>query len=159
MANSKATIKLFAWPRGVDNTQRNIILRGTISIGPTGTANIYPAGGFPLDWTSVQSGAGYSASTGLVGNAVIPSSYTGTAKDSVLGDVVLLPTEVDVWSAANPPSGYTYVVDRSVGKLHVLVPSNGASGASGPMVEFGGVVPVAMQNDTIQFTAVLPLNV
>lgn len=157
MANGTATLKAFKYPRGLDNTDRNFVLRGSITIGGVGGA-IYPVGGFPLDWTKVTNlNAGLSASG--QGYELIPSTYIGVNKDSVLGNVTLIPTEVDVWSSANPPSGYTYVVDASVGNLHILVPSNGASGASGPMVEFGGTLVSSILNDTIQFVAIIPKNI
>lgn len=156
MANGTATIKAFKFPRGGDDTLRNFILRGTITLGGVGGA-IYPVGGFPLTWTQVTNqNAGNSASG--QGYAEIPSSYIGVNKDSVNGNTTLLPTEVDVWSSSNPPSGYTYVVDASVGNLHILVPSNGASGASGPMVEFGGPLVSSILNDTLQFVAIFPKN-
>lgn len=154
MANSVATLKAFKFPRGGDNTQRNFILRGTISLSGGGGL-IYPVGGYPISWTTVTNqSAGVSASG--QGYIDIPSTYVGVNKDSVLGNVTLLPTEVDAWSSTNPPSGYTYVVDGTLGNLHIMVPSNGASGASGPMIEFGGTVVSSIQNDVIQFVAIFP---
>lgn len=152
MADSVATIKVFKYPQGVDNTQRNIILRGTISL----STGHYPVGGFPLTWTSAQNlNAGLNAA-GAVGTEYIPSPYTNVQVDSARGNVTYLPTEVDVWSAANPPSGWSYFVDTTAGKLHIMCPSNGASGASGPMVEYGGNLITSQLNDVIQFCAVFP---
>lgn len=139
MADATATISFFNHPQGFDTTNRNIVARGTIAL----STGHYPVGGFSLNWLVEQ----------------IKSQFTGVQKDSVKGNVTQLPTEVDVWSAANPPSGYSYAVDRSVGNLHILVPSNGASGASGPMVEYGGNLVTAQINDVIQFCAIFPKNI
>jgi hypothetical protein len=156
MSNAIATITVFPWPKGKDLTQTSIIRRGTIAFSGVAGA-IYPVGGFPLNWNSVL--AAETSSSGASSYAYTPSSYTGSVLDSVHGTVVQLPTEVDVWSAGNPPSGYTYVVDRSVGNLHIMVPSNGASGASGPMVEYGGTLITAQYNDVVQFCACFPADI
>lgn len=157
MANSVATIKTFKFPQGSDTTQRNVIKRGTISLSGGGGL-IYPVGGYPLVWTQTTSlSSGVSASG--QGYEDINSTYVGTQIPSTGANVLRFPTEVDCWSSTNPPSGYTYVVDATLGNLHIMVPSNGASGASGPMVEFGGTIVSAIQNDVIQFVAVFPLAI
>lgn len=149
------TIKEFAWPQGHDTTSRNIIIRGTMSISGVAGA-LYPGAGFTLNWGAVQSLSAGLAATGGSTISPISSGYTVPQIDSVKGTVVKLPTEVDVWSANNPPSGFQYSVDRSAGNLHLLVCSNGASGASGPLVEYGGILTTQMLNDSIQFCAVFP---
>jgi hypothetical protein len=57
MANSAATITIFAHPQGGDLTRNNIIIRGTIKV----SAGTYPTHGIPLNW-------------GQVGNSSLSSS-------------------------------------------------------------------------------------
>lgn len=144
MATSTATITVFPYPRGYDNTQRNQIVRGTIAL----SAGTYPAGGYSLTWS------------GIIGIQSIPipastPSSTSTPK----------PFDMDVKSTCNVttnfgtgPSGFIYVWDSVNGNLHVFETDGTASAASGPLVEFGGPLPGSMVNDVIQFTAVFYRN-
>jgi len=134
MAVSTATLSLYDYPKGVDNTQRFQVLRGTIAIS-TGT---YPVGGYALTWASLKNGGGGQTEAIPVGSAS-----------------TIIPVEVDVYDASTAPSGYIFVVDNA-GTLHVFIAANAASGTSGPLIE--GVGPNAnvtgtLQNATIQFTA------
>jgi hypothetical protein len=161
MANyGTAVLKEFPWPQGFDTTDRNIIIRGTISITNGGNPGaLYPGAGFPLSWGAVQNLTAGLASSGGSTISPVASGYAVPQIDSVKGTVVKLPTEVDVWSSQNPPSGFNYTVDRSSGNLHILVVANGASGNSGPMIEYGGTLTTQMLNDVIQFCAVFPKHV
>lgn len=134
-----ATITPFNYPNGFDTTNRTQIMRGTIVL----SGGLYPPGGFPLQWATEY----------------VKSSYVGSQTSATGVTTVNVPSEVDVWSAGNPPSGFVYATDRTTGNLHIMVQSNGASGASGPLVEFGGTIVTAMIQDTIQFTAVFPKNI
>jgi hypothetical protein len=145
MAASTATITVFPYPRGYDNTQRNQIVRGTIALS-NGT---YPVGGYTLTWS------------GIIGIQSVPipastPSSTSTPK----------PFDMDIKSTANVttmygtgPSGFVYVWDSVNGNLHVFVSAEReTSGNSGPLVEFAGTLPGSMVNDTIQFTAIFYRN-
>ena len=134
MAVAKATINVYAYPKGVTNDQRMEILRGTIAISTGGT---YPPGGFSLDWTGIESIKAIPAS------ASTPSSTGSPA-----------PIDVDVKSAQNPPSGYVYIWDNVVGNLHIFESNNGVSSNSGPLVEIGGAINNTIVADVIQFRAV-----
>ena len=139
MSTATATITPFGYPNGFDTTNRTQIMRGTIAISP-GT---YPPGGFPLQWATEY----------------VKSTWVGSQTSATGVTTVQVPTEVDVWSAGDPPSGYVYATDRTTGNLHIMVQANGSSGASGPLVEYGGNTLNSMQVDTIQFTAVFPKNI
>ncbi len=135
MAVSTATATLFDYPKGVDNTQRFQILRGTIAIS-TGT---YPGGGYAIDWASLKNGGGGRTEAIPVGSATS-----------------IFPVDCDVQDSGTIPKGYIFVVDN-VGNLHVFVAANAASGTSGPLLE--GVGPNAnvpgdlSGSTTIQFRA------
>lgn len=129
MAIATATITIFPYPKGSDNTQRCQILRGTIAISTGGT---YPPGGFPLSWT------------GLEQIKSLPGYGPGTA---------VTPIEVQFSPGANPPSGYVYIWDSVVGNLHIFESANGASNNSGPLLEIGGAIDNRIVTDSIQFEA------
>lgn len=129
MADSVATITVNKYPNGHDTTTRFIIVHGVITLN----AGHYPVGGFPLSWALDE----------------IKSTYANT---------VNLPTDVDVRSAANPPSGYSYIWDNVVGKLHIFVSDN-TSAASGPLIEWGGQLTGTMISDKIVFTALFPKQI
>jgi hypothetical protein len=134
MAVATATINVFPYPRGYDNTQRNTIVRGTISISTGGT---YPPGGFPLNWGGLE---GIKA---IPQSSLTPSS-TGT----------IFPVDVDVESSANPPSGYIYLWDNVLGNLHIFVVDHlSTSSSSGPLYELGGAIDNQIVTDSIQFRA------
>ena len=142
MANTSATITLFPYPKGIDNTQRMQILRGTISL----VAGTYPAGGIPLSWASLSNVDGES-----------PTVLINTSSGP-------FPVEVDVFSSAYNadgkgfgnigPSGYIYVWDSVNGNLHIFETWSGNTGFSGPLLELAGPVPSVVLNDVIQFTAI-----
>src|SRR5579864_6509771 len=96
MAIATATINVYPYPRGVDNTQRMEYIRGTISISTGGT---YPPGGFPLNWTGLEQ---------IKAIPVVAVSNT------------VQPFQVQIESAANPPSGYIYLTDGVTGNLHIF---------------------------------------
>lgn len=149
MANSAATITIFPWPKGIDNTQRNQIVRGTIAL----SAGTYPVGGYTLTWTGSNTNGETVISVPIA--ASTPSS-TGSPK----------PFDMDVKSVANVttqygtgPSGFVYLWDNVLGNLHIFVSAEReTSGNSGPLVEFAGVLPGSMVNDTIQFKAYFSKN-
>ena len=139
MAVSSATITVFPYPKGVDNTQRFHVLRGTIAV----TNGTYPPGGFPLNWTNLEQVKAIPA------GGSTPSSTGSPA-----------PIEVDIFSTSNQagfggigPSGYVYSWDNVLGNMHILEAANGVSNASGPLIEYGGNLDQHIVNDTIQFTA------
>ena len=144
------TITIYPYPKGIDNTQRFQVVRGTFSI-PAGT---YPLGGFPLDWSTATNANGETIAAIPV-PASSPSS-TGSPK----------PIDVDVKSSAynstnygSGPSGYIYLWDSVNGNLHIFLDyGSAASTSSGPLVEMGGNIPGLVVNDTIQFTAYFPRN-
>lgn len=143
MANVTATITYYGYPRGNDNSQRMQTRWGTIALSPTN--GTYPAGGIALTWNA-------SGTMTIPFPATAPSS-TGT----------IMPVDVDVKSVSatdgpggvgSGPSGYIYLWNNVNGNLHIFQSLNGASGASGPLVEIGGNVPWGVFTDTIQFKAV-----
>lgn len=138
MAVATAKITVFAYPQGVDNTQRMETLRGTIAISTGGT---YPPGGFPLDWTNIE---------GL--KAIPLGGLTPNSTNTPF------PTDVVVKSVQNPPSGYIYTWDNVLGNLHILESNNGVSTASGPLVEIGGAIDNKIVTDKIMFTATFVRN-
>lgn len=150
MANSAATITIFPYPRGFDNTQRMQVVRGTIAI----SAGTYPLGGFPLTWGSLS-----NANGSVIESVPLPSA-TPTSTGSIK------PVDVDVKSTAytstnygSGPSGYIYIWDSVNGNLHIFLDyGSAASTSSGPLVEMGGNVPGLVVNDTIQFTAYFARN-
>ena len=135
MAVATATISVYAYPSGHDNTQRRVRLTGKITISDGGT---YPPGGFPLDWTNLP---------GL--SAIPPGNSTPKSTGSPF------PIDVTVKSVQNPPSGFIYLWDNVLGNLHIFETDNGAGGssASGPLLEIGGALPHTIITDIIQFMA------
>lgn len=143
--NAVATITLFPYPKGIDNTQRMQIIRGTITLA--NSTSVYPKGGIPLSWQNISNVDGESLS-------VFPNTANGP-----------FPIEVDVFSAnyaasasniGPGPSGYIYTWDSVQGNLHILEVVSGNTGFSGPLVEFvtGQSIPAGVLNDAIQFTAI-----
>ncbi len=135
MAVATATINVDSYPSGYDNTQREQIVRGTISIATGGT---YPPGGFPLSWANIE------------GLKTIPP---GASTPSSTGTII--PVDMEIHSVQNPPSGYIYLWDSVVGNLHIFETDNGAAGsnASGPLLEVGGAIDNKIVTDKIRFTA------
>ena len=134
MALSTATATLYDYPKGVDNTQRFQILRGTIAL----SLGTYPPGGYAVDWASLKNG-------GSGRTEAIPIGSAST----------IVPVEVDVYDAGTAPTGYVFTVDVN-GFLHVFIAANAASGTSGPLIEGVGPnanVPGALVSATIQFSA------
>jgi len=144
MANATATVTIFPYPKGVDNTQRTQIIRGTIAI----SAGTYPLGGFPLAWN-------VSSTTGHVIEAIpIPGSTPSSTGGPKPFDMDVKSTAYTSTNYGTGPSGYVYVWDSVNGNLHIFVDyGSAASTSSGPLVEMGGNVPGLVVNDTIQFTA------
>lgn len=149
MAGSVATITILPYPKGIDNTQRCQIVRGTIAL----SAGTYPPGGFPLNWNNLQNTSGETIeSIPLGGNS--PSSTGSPA-----------PFDMDVKSVANNlsqygtgPSGFIYLWDNVLGNLHIFQVQQDGSGISGPLVEIGGALPHEVVFDTIQFEATFYRN-
>ena len=145
MANATATITVFPYPKGYDNTQRNQIVRGTIAI----SAGTYPTGGFPLSWSSIIG----------VQSVPIPGSTPSSTGGPKPFDMDVKSTAYTATNYGTGPSGYVYVWDSVNGNLHIFVDyGSAASTSSGPLVEMGGNVPGLVVNDTIQFTAVFYRN-
>lgn len=139
MAVSTATVSVYAYPKGVDNTQRYHILRGTIGV----TNGTYPPSGFPLNWTNLEQL-----------KAIPPGGSSPSSTGSPF------PIEVDIYSVAAQtgfggvgPSGYVYAWDNVNGNMHIYEAANGVSTASGPLIEYGGNLDQHIVADTIQFTA------
>lgn len=128
MALSTATITVYPYPKGHDNTQRRVRLTGTIAISTGGTV---PPGGFSLSWSNIPQ------------LSAIPQNSAGT----------LIPIDMQVKSVQNPPSGYIYLWDNVTGNLHIFEAANSSSGNSGPLVEVGGAIDNRIVTDVIQFTA------
>lgn len=129
-----ATPVPFGYPKGFDNTQRNQIVRGTFTF----TQGQYPPGGFTLSWGSLEG-------VQSIPPAQLYQSSTGS----------IIPIDVDVKSVAYPPTGIVWVWDNVNNRLHAMIAANSASGASGPLEEFGGAaLPGWMLNDIVEFTAV-----
>jgi hypothetical protein len=149
MAVSTATITVFGYPKGFDNTQRNVVVRGTIAV----TFGTYPPGGYPLNWNNVTN----------VNGELLESIPIGTTSPTSTGSP--FPIDVDVRSAANRPgtggtgpSGYIYLWDNILGNLHIFESANGSSNNSGPLIEIGGNLDANIVNDTIQFRAYFTRN-
>ena len=116
MAIATCTINVYPYPKGVDNTQRMQYIRGTFSISTGGT---YPPGGFPLSWSSLEQ---------IKAIPLNPSNSAPATTGSIQ------PFQVQVASAANPPSGYIYQVDSVLGNLHILESLILHSRSSGPLL-------------------------
>jgi hypothetical protein len=138
MAVSVVTLSTYGYPKGSTNDQRNQTVRGTVSF----SIGTYPVGGFPLNWGLLE---GVKA---IPAGSTTPSS-TGT----------ILPTDCDIKSVSNPPSGVIYTWDNVLGNLHIFLVGPGAAcSISGPLVEFypGANIPGWILNDTVMFRAVFP---
>jgi len=127
---STATINVYGFPKGHTVDQRNLTLRGTISI----TSGTYPLG---------PGGTGWTLNWGAVAGATPVAAAT-----------TLLPIDCDFKSIANPPTGWIYVWNSVTGNMHLYVCANASSNASGPLQEYNGNVPGSVVNDVIEFRAV-----
>lgn len=144
MAVSTLTVSVYNYPRGFDNTQRCQIVRGTFVI----TDGQYPAGGYPIDWSTATN------ATGEMIRAIPLGGLTPTSTGSPFPINVDVSSRADlVTSAGTGPSGFVYVWDNVLGNLHIFVSMNAASANSGPLVELGGALPHTVVTDTIQFQA------
>ena len=156
MAVSTATITIFGYPKGIDNTQRFQVVRGTIAVTPGDypTVGNSGQGGYQLSWGSLSNANG----------AVIESVPLPAATPSSTGSI--FPVEVDIQSSGytlnqfgTGPSGFIYVWDSVKGNMHIFVtPEREVSGNSGPLIEFAGPLSNAIVTDTIQFTAYFARN-
>src|SRR5437868_1301030 len=111
MANATATITVFPYPKGVDNTQRSQIIRGTIEI----SAGTYPLGGFPLSWANASNVNGQ-----MLESIPVPASTPSSTGGPV-------PFDMDVKSSCyvstnfgSGPSGFIYLWDSVNGNLHIF---------------------------------------
>lgn len=148
MANATATLTLYPYPKGVDNTQRNQVLRGTVAI----SAGDYPDGGLSLSW------GGLTNATGAVAPQAVPPFGSSPSSSGTLQpiDADFKSVGYAATAGGHGPSGYVYLWDNVNGNLHIFQSNNGVSNVSGPLIESvtGGTIPGAVINDTIEFTAV-----
>lgn len=127
MSAAVATITVDAYPKGVDNTQRMTIIRGTVAIGAS-----------PLTYT-----------TG--GIAIVSASnatQSGWAQEpiKVTSDT---PIECEFYSVAG--SGFVYTWNQASNTLQIFT----GAAAQSALTELtgGGAIPAGVSGDTIRFTA------
>jgi hypothetical protein len=104
-----ATLSLNAYPNGVDNTQRRLILHGIVALSGT-----YATGGIALNWQAISQGNG---------------------GEYALDTAQATPEIVYFQSVAGNTTQYSYAWNKAANKIQIFV--SGASGA--PAAELGAV--------------------
>jgi|SRR5581483_4426199 len=105
-----ASLALNAYPNGVDNTQRRLILHGTVALSGT-----YAAGGIALNWQAISQGNG--------GEYALDSAQA---------------TPEIVYFQSVAGSGYSYSWNKSTNKIQIYVLAASPT-ANEPLQELGAV--------------------
>jgi len=122
-----ATLKVYPWPMGIDDTQHRIRVNGVCAIAGT-----YAAGGFALTWTNMVNS--------LTGEAILLNT-SATAP-------------FIAWFQSAGGSGYVYQYNVSTNKIQVFVVEAVALSTQYALTELAaGTVPAGVSGDTVQFEA------
>lgn len=122
-----ATLSVYPWPKGIDNSQHRIHVNGVCAVAGT-----YAAGGFALSWTTMVDS--------VTGQAVILNT-TSTAP-------------FIAWFQSAAGTGYVYQYNVSTNKLQIFVVEAVALSTQYALTELAnGTVPAGVSGDTIQFEA------
>ena len=127
MAATTATITLFNYPRGVDTTQRRLVINGTIAIGASPLT--YATGGIQLSFLGIKNADG----------------------SSILLDTNSASAPIVVYLQSVAGSGYVYGWNQSANKLQIFT----GAAAQSPLTELtnGATVPASVSGDVIEFEA------
>jgi hypothetical protein len=130
MAATTATLTVYNYPNGINNTQRRQTLYGTIAIGASPLT--YATGGIQLSFLGVKDASGQVVQ--------IDSAST-------------LPAIL--WLQGVGGSGYTYTWNQPTNKLQIFTVDATATGTEYPLIEFtnGAAIPAGVSGDTIVFEA------
>lgn len=136
MATATATLSIYPYPQGIDNSQRVIYVTGTVAIQASPAT--YATGGLTLNWTGLLQ---------TVTNLPIVAQGTDLAPFLVWFQGVGL--------AGSTVGGYTYVWNKASDTFQIGAAVTVTAG-TGPTFEEmtnGTAIPAAVSNDTIQFEA------
>ena len=126
MALSTVTLKAYAHPMGVDNTQRRVKVSGTATIAASPLT--YATGGIAITWTFTNV---------LTGDAILLNT-TATAP-------------IMAYFTSVSGSGYDYAFNKANNKLQIF--TTGASTQSPNAELAAGAVPAGVSGDVIEFDA------
>ena len=130
MAAATTTLKVYAHPQGIDNTQRRIKVSGTCTI--TASPATYTPGG--------------------IGN---PTTVSWTFTDIVTGQQVLLnttqATPIMAYFTSVSGSGYTYGWNKATNKLQIFTTGTATQAAQAELAS--GTIPAGVSGDVIEFDA------
>ena len=122
-----ATLTVYPWPQGIDNSQHRIRVNGQVAIAGT-----YAAGGFALVWTSLT------------------ESTTGQAV--LLNTTKTAPFIAYFQSASG--SGFVYQYNVATNKIQIFTVESTALSTQSALTELAaGTVPAGVSGDTIQYEA------
>jgi hypothetical protein len=154
VTTSTVTLTVNPYPRGIDNTQRTQIFRGTVAFSP----GVYPSGGYAVSWAALQqTGSGIGVMSIPAGSSTPTSTSTPFPIDVDINSHAYNTTTSASGASSFGPSGFIYVWDNVNGNIHIFRTNTGsASGVSGPLFEWVPGTDVSSQvvNDVITFTAV-----
>lgn len=125
MATATATMTLYPYPKGVDNTQRRKVLMGTCAVQASPAA--YATGGLPITW----------------------SQLAPSASADGLSEPTTTPLVADFYSISG--SGFVYAYNKSTGKLQIFT----GAAAQSALTELtnASAIPAGVSGDTIEVYA------
>lgn len=130
MAAAVTTLKIYAHPLGIDNTQRRVKVSGTVTISAS-----------PATYT-----------TGGIGN---PTTVAWTFTDAVTGQQVLLDTTqaapIMAYFTSVGGSGYDYAWNKATNKLQIFTTGTATQAAKAELSS--GAIPAGVSGDVIEFDA------
>lgn len=130
MAVATATLTLYPYPKGVDNTQRRKIVQGTCAIQASPAT--YATGGLAITWSQIA-----------------PS-----ASADGLTEPTATPLLAEFFSVGG--TGFIYGYNKSTGKLQIFT---GAAAQSALTELSAAAVPAGVSGDTIEFYAEFIRNI
>jgi hypothetical protein len=124
MALTTVTLKAFAFPAGVDNTQRRVKVSGQAVIAASPLT--YATGGIAITWTF----------TDVLTGAVVLINTTATSP-------------IMAYFTSIAGSGYSYDWNKATNKLQILTTGTATQAAQAELA--AGVVPAGVSGDVIEF--------
>lgn len=126
MALTTVTLKVYAHPQGIDNTQRRVTISGTATIAASPLT--YATGGIALSWTFVDAVTGQAVLLNTTQSAPIMAYFT-----SISG------------------SGYDYAYNKAANKLQIFTTGTATQAAKAELA--AGAVPAAVSGDVVEVDA------
>lgn len=136
MATANAKFTIANYPDGIDNTERSIIVRGTVAVDPS--AATYATGGIPV----VNA---LNVTLSAWANELIKATGASAGNPP-------LPRIVDFWDQTGGTTSYVYTWVKSTNKFQIFT-SNGAAPAAFAEFTNAAAIPAAVSSGVIYFEA------